>query len=143
MKKSLLVGAGVLAIALMGAGCGATTNTTGSTGAVTVPGVVAPTATAPSDIPVYPGSTVTLSGGTAATYLVAMTTNDTAAQVLAWYQTAFTSAGFKAGGGINLAASSVLYGKGNVGMYLGVIDKSQPAAKGVTIIKITRQVQPN
>jgi len=140
MKKLLLLGASIGAIALMGAGCGATTDTTGTVGAPSVPGT--PSTTAPSDIPVYPGATVTVSGGTGATYLVAMTTSDTAAQVLTWYESAFTSAGFKAAGALDLKASSRLYAKDKVGMYLGVIDKSQPAAKGVTVIQVTRQAQP-
>ena len=139
MKKFLLLGASIGAIALMGAGCGATSDTTGSTGTSPTTGVGS--LTVPSDIPVYPGATVTVSGGTGATYLVAMTTSDSAAQVLTWYETAFTSAGFKAGGALDLKASSRLYGKGDVAMNLSVIDKSQPAAKGVTIIKVTRQTQ--
>ncbi len=142
MKPSKLLLASVVSLALLGAGCGASTGTTvtspgasGSAGGSSAVG-------APTDIPQYPGSSVTLNNGTAGLWILAMTTDDSAAQVLTWYETAFTGAGFKSYGGLDLKASARQYGKGDLSMMLSVIDKSQPAAGGKTIVKITRQTRP-
>ncbi len=145
MKLRTLLVPAVLSMALLGAGCDSSANVSGGA----TPGVPSVTggaggsaeASIPSDIPQYPGGVVSLASGAGNLFIYAATTQDSAAQVLAWYEQQFTAAGFKKYGGLDLkTSSSRQYAKGNVSMTFSVIDKSQ-SQNGQTTFKVSRTTQ--
>lgn len=125
MKKSLLLGAGICAIALMGAGCGQSVSDRVAEQAIqaTVGGnakVGGLPSNFPTDVPTYPGATVASALVQDQISIANMTSSDDPQKVSDWYDSTLKAAGFTQDESMVLTGTVRVYHKGTVALTVTV-----------------------